>query len=461
MILADLTKEFRRVVNDKRDEWELSKLSAAEPRRFMLDNGMKGAIQYSYHSQDVMEATLLVKAGSAHDPPGKEGTAHFLEHVLYDREAVKEFEKRQGILYAATSGSNIIIQATIPHTPENQSMLIGWLKEVVTSPKLSDSNIDIQRKRILNEFGFQKDHPEEHSQRLFSQHLYSAPQAIFGNVGPKDIIRTIEKEDMENYQKRYFNASNMVLAIKTPAKNVRNLEREIENIFNDLPEGDPAEEIKPEFLSMETRQNTPFEQLYFSYGFNIPAATQGEEAVANIYAEYMRLLVDRDMVESGLVYNSCAVHKYLGCGPSFLQIYGNIIPEDAGDVAPAIATAVGRTAHTIEPDLFNVAKNNILFEFSRPKETWEHSRQTLSMAYDLAFEDRLPAFWEKFHATEAVTPDDLTRFAREKILHDPPALLAYGDSTNLHTKAEFEAMLAKEAQTVPQPQPEHKKLAVG
>src|SRR3954451_15742240 len=69
--------------------------AAAEPglTAFTLDNGL-AVVVIEDHRAPVVTQVVWYRAGSAEDPPGQGGTAHFLEHLMFkatDRLAAGEF----------------------------------------------------------------------------------------------------------------------------------------------------------------------------------------------------------------------------------------------------------------------------------------------------------------------------------------------------------------------------------
>jgi len=77
---------------------------AEEVSTFQLDNGMD-VVVIEDHRAPVVVHMLWYRAGSADEPPGKSGIAHFLEHLMFKATDTVESGKFQRVV-AANGGSD-------------------------------------------------------------------------------------------------------------------------------------------------------------------------------------------------------------------------------------------------------------------------------------------------------------------------------------------------------------------
>ena len=420
--------------------------STAEPHVAALDNGLKTAIQYAPGALRMSEATLLINAGSARDPAGKEGLAHFLEHVVCGRALEEEIKKRGGELYAATSGSDIQLGIQIPYSPENEEFMLKTLKDMATNRNLLPSLIEKERKRILNEIGQSNDDPKRRLNNETAQLMYSMPGAYTGNLGPRENVRTITREDMIRFMDSYFTAANMTLAVKTPEPpRAAALAQEVKKIYGGIPRGTAAEPVPISYTPYEKRADHGTEQLHFSYVVPVTDPTKEDFYTQVVYDNYVGMLARRDLIDSGLVYDAGA---HCGLRPgilAFTGVTGNVMPEDADKVGPAAAKILGQTAHIIDPEIFAQAKQYVMQQFRGDQNDWLRNQGTYDMARSLADTGKTQTAWENFQGLDKVTADDLKAFARDKVLVNRPSVYAAGKSDLLLGQDAFEAQLRQHA----------------
>ena len=250
-----------------------------------------GEISYHYHSSKTKcvfvnnkELPLICidiwcKAGSSFEDSGKNGTAHFLEHMIFKGsnkimpgEFDLKIESLGGISNASTGYDDAHYYVLIP--PNNFKESLGLLTNIVLSPSINTQEFDKEKNVIIDEIKQQNDQPDE---KLFNYFL----KRVWGNnnygksiLGTEKNIQSLEINDLKNFHKSNYNNQNICIAI------AGNLSK---NIYNDFQETNFSYESqdaifkKNNTLNLEARtgrEEINFDNIEFSRIFmawNIPS----------------------------------------------------------------------------------------------------------------------------------------------------------------------------------------------
>ncbi len=186
--------------------------------------------------------------GAFHDPVGKEGLSHFLEHMIFDgspslpdRKATHEWRKTEtlGSWNAYTSHYNTAYHLRC--LPEKLESVLTLMKEQVFSPLLRDEDVEHERKVITQEawgyFQNEKllEYIREFTSQVFPGHSLSRVSSALG--WPKTITN-ITSDDVRNWHTEKYHAGNVTLVI---AGNINDdsIER-VKIILKDIPSSPKA-----------------------------------------------------------------------------------------------------------------------------------------------------------------------------------------------------------------------------
>lgn len=162
--------------------------------------------------------------GAIHDEPGKEGTAHFLEHMIFDGSSMfadeketQEFGKTVMLdtLNAYTGMFELFITGkTLPH---NFNLALQGIFSMIIEPKLTQKSWDHEQKVITQEaWGkFLNEKRVAYIRRERENTMYDIPDRLrtASALGWPETIMQITHEDIINAHKRYFVRENMELYI--------------------------------------------------------------------------------------------------------------------------------------------------------------------------------------------------------------------------------------------------------
>ncbi|KAL4194795.1 hypothetical protein AMTRI_Chr05g70240 [Amborella trichopoda] len=201
------------------------------------NSGLRVITQSSLSSRTATVG-VWIDAGSRYEAPGTNGTAHFLEHMLFKgtrrrtaRGLEEEIENMGARLNAYTSREQTTFYANVLEADVNAA--IDVLADILQNSRFSENAILQERAVILREM------EEVHSQteELIFDHLHSAAfqQSPLGNtiLGFPENIRTISKVDLLEYITTHYSGSRMVISAAGAIRH-EDIVNQVKRLFNRL-----------------------------------------------------------------------------------------------------------------------------------------------------------------------------------------------------------------------------------
>jgi len=183
-----------------------------------LDNGLRVAVVILPHLHSA-EIAIYLKVGSRHDPPGKEGLSHFLEHMLFrgtadyptTLELETAFEALGGSVNAATDADSTCFYARIH--PRHAAEGLGIFASMLLRPTLSGIEVE---KRIITEEALEDTNEKGEDinpDNLASRLLWPDHPLGMPTVGTLASIAGFTEQDLLEQTARYYVPANTVIAV--------------------------------------------------------------------------------------------------------------------------------------------------------------------------------------------------------------------------------------------------------
>jgi zinc protease len=182
-----------------------------------LANGLR-VIAVSHHEQPTLSLRLLVRAGSAQDPPKKPGVAALLAAVLDQGTKTRSAEQVAtaidsiGGALGSSSGSDLTFLTAVV-MKDSFAAALDLVSDIARNPAIAQEEIDRQRQQMLSGLKVSYEDPEYLAGVVFDRlvygfHPYGRPAA-----GTPESIASITREDLAAFHKTWFGANNAILAI--------------------------------------------------------------------------------------------------------------------------------------------------------------------------------------------------------------------------------------------------------
>ncbi|WP_171178790.1 pitrilysin family protein [Ruegeria sp. HKCCD8929] len=190
---------------------------------FTLDNGMD-VVVVEDHRAPVVQHMLWYRAGSADEPVGSSGVAHFLEHLLF--KATDTLEAGELSATVAANGGNDNAFTSYDYTAYYQRIAADRLElmmqmeaDRMRNIRLTERDIATERDVILEE---RNQRTENNPRALFAEqvnaaqylnHRYGAPI-----IGWRHEMETLDMEDALSFYRTYYAPNNAILVVTGDVK---------------------------------------------------------------------------------------------------------------------------------------------------------------------------------------------------------------------------------------------------
>ena len=189
-----------------------------------------GEVNYYTHSSktrcvfvDNKELPLIsidiwCKAGSLFDEVEKNGTAHFLEHMIFKGsnkimpgEFDHKIESLGGLSNASTGYDDVHYHVLVP--PNNFKESLALLTNIVVSPSFNPDEFVKEKGVVIDEIKQQNDQPEEKLFNYFLKRVWLNSNYANSILGTEHSIKNLEINDLEKFHSKHYNTEKICIAI--------------------------------------------------------------------------------------------------------------------------------------------------------------------------------------------------------------------------------------------------------
>lgn len=224
----------------------VSPADAYSYRYMELENGLKVMLVRTPEA-DKASAALSVNVGSMDDPEGREGLAHFLEHMLFlgtepfpEPDEYQQFIKQNGGSHNAFTS---YAQTTYFFDVDNEQ-LSGALERFAPffiSPTFNEAYVDREKNAVHAEYSANL---KEDGRRIFSaQKMAMNPEFTFSNFSTGNLDTLSDRDDSKirdeliSFYKTHYSSDRMTLVIAGDYE-LDQLGNKARNLFSDVPKRD-------------------------------------------------------------------------------------------------------------------------------------------------------------------------------------------------------------------------------
>jgi zinc protease len=339
----------------------------AEVENFLLDNGME-VVVIPDHRAPIVTHMVWYKIGSADEPPGKSGIAHFFEHLMFKgtkAHKVGEFGAKiaeiGGSENAFTSYDYTAYFQTV--TPDALETMMAFEADRMRGLILTDGVIGPERDVILEERRSRIENSpdallsEEVDATLYQNHPYRVPV-----IGWMHEMEQLNRTDAVAFYDRYYAPNNAVLVVAgdTDAETVRKL---AEKTYGKVPRGpdlpprarpqEPEQNTKRTVTLTDERVSVPsFQKSWVvpSYNHSEPGEAEALDLLSEILGGGTRSRIYQQLVvKQGIASTAGASYQGTSFDPSSFTIYG----------APRGETGLASVEEAIDTEIRSLIKDGV------------------------------------------------------------------------------------------------------
>ena len=213
---------------------------------------------------------IWCKAGSSFEDVDKNGTAHFLEHMIFKGsnkimpgEFDHKIESLGGLSNASTGYDDVHYHVLVP--PSNFKESLALLTNIVVAPDFNPDEFIKEKGVVIDEIKQQNDQPEERLFNYFLKRVWLSPNYANSILGTEHSIKNLEINDLVKFHSKHYTTEKICIAI------AGNLSEEIYKIFekSDLSGIKESSNLinlknKPSLKIRNGREAVRFDNLEFS-----------------------------------------------------------------------------------------------------------------------------------------------------------------------------------------------------
>ena len=213
---------------------------------------------------------IWCKAGSSFEDVDKNGTAHFLEHMIFKGsnkimpgEFDHKIESLGGVSNASTGYDDVHYHVLVP--PNNFKESLALLTNIVVAPDFNPDEFIKEKGVVIDEIKQQNDQPEERLFNYFLKRVWLSPNYANSILGTEHSIKNLEINDLVKFHSKHYTTEKICIAI------AGNLSEEIYKIFeksnlSGIKESPNLinQKNKPSLKIRNGRESVKFDNLEFS-----------------------------------------------------------------------------------------------------------------------------------------------------------------------------------------------------
>jgi predicted Zn-dependent peptidase len=244
-------------------------------RKTVLSNGIKVITEEIRHVRSV-SIGAWVPCGSRHEDERINGTAHFIEHMLFKGTArrsafdiASDIDSVGGVMNAFTGKELTAFYVKVPdyHLP----LAIDLLADIFINSLFTLDDIDKEKSVVLQEISMVEDTPDEYIHDIFEKHFWEGHSLGMPVLGTKDSVDAFERAKVLRFFEERYRGDNLVIAA------VGNMEHErlvdlVAKLFGALPAIHvKSDETNPQTTARLSCIEKELEQLHLVVGTPAPA----------------------------------------------------------------------------------------------------------------------------------------------------------------------------------------------
>lgn len=219
-----------------------------------LPNGIR--ILYYPADSTIAHCCLMINAGSRDEAEGKDGLAHFIEHLLF--KATERRNTNQILNRLEVVGADLNAYTTKEYTCIHASFLNGYLERAIDllediffHSTFPEAEMDKEKGVILDEIASYQDQPEEAIQDDFEDLIFKNHALGRNILGTTTSVNSLSKNDIASFIAQNYNTHQTVFAV-TGKYDFNKIIKLAERYFGALPKNNqPKKRIAPSTIAAD------------------------------------------------------------------------------------------------------------------------------------------------------------------------------------------------------------------
>ena len=184
-------------------------------QKTVLDNGIR-IVTEKIPSRTV-SAGIWVDVGARDEQPHNNGSAHFVEHMLFKgtpsrtaQEIAQELDTLGGMSNAFTSGETTSYYATV--LDDQVERVVGLMGDIFLNSLFDEEEVAREREVVLQEISMVEDPPDDRIHELFTGSLWGEHPLGYTVLGRREVVAAMDSAGLREYMRREYTPERIVNA---------------------------------------------------------------------------------------------------------------------------------------------------------------------------------------------------------------------------------------------------------
>lgn len=265
---------------------------------FFLDNGME-VILVENHASPMIAAVTVVKTGSRNEDAATNGSAHFLEHLLFNgtktrtqKQLYDEMDFYGGYNNAHTGPDYTNYIILMPKEFIAQGMEIQ--ADMLFNSTLPDDKFEKERGIVIEEIGKSADHSGQQVSNHFNRTFFAGTPYERPVLGTVSTISHLKREDVREYYHTWYVPNNMILMVigDFVTSDMVELVKAKYGLYppGSIPEHKPVKPVTPQKFQIVRANGIgtfPKNRQYLNMGYVLPPPTSEDFQSLTVLSEFL------------------------------------------------------------------------------------------------------------------------------------------------------------------------------
>lgn len=382
--------------------------------------------------------SVWIKAGWRYDPTGKDGIAHFLEHILLrntksfpEASSQAEFIENKGGYGNAYTGLNYTYH-WIRIAPDYIKDSLELLADRVQDPLFIEEEIEKEKSVVAEEISLNNANPQRRIWDLFFAHLYQGTVLDRSYSGTKETLLRMNPVDLKEFHDKYYqpNRTLFVISGRCSPKIVKHLLNHNLEVLKQKDE--PLK--KEDRFSVKNKPNIRLEtqdspQETFIVAFRVDSISAGNrqqlQLLINLLAGGFGSRIGKRLGQRGLIY-SWYPYAYQWQDMGYLGLQTSVKPNKFDEVVNIILEEFMNFSDSkiTAPELQRAKafyKGKLLVDIDSPEKKALWVGEQIFLEFPSILTPK-----EEAEGVDFLTSEDIIKVARRYLIKDNVLITAVG-----------------------------------
>ncbi len=383
---------------------------------------------------------IWVRVGTRHEQSGEAGISHFLEHMLFKgtetRTALgiaREVDRVGGEFNAFTTREYTCFHLNL--LARDCELGIDILSDILLNSMFEASEMERERKVILQEIAMVEDSPEEIAHDLFFEQVYGRTGLGKSILGSLNRIRKLSRSDLLRFFRNYYRPEDIVFAVTGDVSHAE-VSRRIRRLGRGIWPGRPKSrssarkaQATPDFRRGTWWVKRKTEQAHIVWGVEGPRQQSRDRVAAYLLNTYLgggmsSQLFQEIREKHGLAYTVySSLSAFIDTG--MISIYVATSPAQVATCLRLIDASIERLGRELlDEEILAEVRDSVKGGLLLSDDSLEARMSSMGRAE--VFGEPVFSVDELCKQVDAVTPNDIRRVARKYLRSSERSLLVLG-----------------------------------